>query len=66
MLSDAELAEIRSFWMWEPLQERWDFIRDWEKHKVEAMRKFEKYVFGRGGGMGQGEKRYLALTRWLQ
>ena len=48
MLCDAELTELRSFWMWDPLKEKWDFIRDWEEHKVEAMRKFEEYVFGRG------------------
>ena len=39
MLSDTELTELRSFWMWEPLQERWDYIRDWEEHKREAMQK---------------------------
>jgi len=50
MLSDAELTELRSFWMWDPLKEKWDFIRDWEEHKV------EEYVFGRGGGLGQKEK----------
>jgi hypothetical protein len=43
LLSDDELAELRSFWMWEPLKERWDYIRDWEEHKREALRKFEEY-----------------------
>jgi hypothetical protein len=66
MLSDAELTELRSFWMWEPLKEKWDFIRDWEEHKVEAMKKFEEYAFGRGGGLGQEEKRHLPRSRWLQ
>ena len=66
MLSDAELTELRSFWMWDPLKEKWDFIRDWEEHKVEAMRKFEEYVFGRGGALGQEKKRYLPLPRGLQ
>ena len=66
MLSDAELTDLRSFWMWEPLKEKWDFIRDWEEHKVEAMRKFEEYAFGRGDGLGQKEKRRLPLSRWLQ
>jgi len=28
--------------MWEPVKERWDYIRDWEEHKREAMRKFEQ------------------------
>jgi len=66
MLSDPELTELRSFWMWDPLKEKWDFIRDREAHKVEAMRKFEEYVFGRGGALGQEKKRYLPLSRWLQ
>jgi hypothetical protein len=41
MLSDAELTEPWSFWMWDPLKEEWDFIRDWEESKFEPMRKFE-------------------------
>jgi len=64
--SDAELTVLRSFWMWQPLKEKWDFIRDWEKHRFEAMRKFEEYAFGRGGGLGKEEKRRLPLSRWLQ
>jgi hypothetical protein len=42
--SDAELTEIKSFWMWEPGRERWQYIRDWEEHKREAIRKFEHGV----------------------
>jgi len=56
----------RSFWMWDPLKEKWDFVRDSEEHKVEAMKKFEECAFGRGGGLGQQEKRHLPLSRWLQ
>lgn len=41
MLSDTELTEVRSFWMWEPLKERWDYIPDWEEHKREAMQRFQ-------------------------
>jgi hypothetical protein len=52
--------------MWEPLKEKWDFIRDWKEHKVEAMRKFEEYAFGRSGGLGKEEKWHLPLSRWLQ
>ncbi len=66
MLSDAELTELRSFWIWEPLKGRWDFIRDWEEHKVGVMRKFEEYVFGRGVGSGQGVNNRLPLSPWLQ
>jgi len=66
MLSDVQLTELRSFWMWDPLKEKWDFIRDWEEHKVEAMRKFEEYVFGRRGALGQEKKTYLPLPRGLQ
>ena len=66
MLSDSELTELRSFWMWDTLKEKWDFIRDWEEHKIEAMRKFEEYVFGRRGALGQDKKTYLPLPRGLQ
>ena len=66
MLSHAELTELRSFWMRDPLKEKWDFIRDWEEHKVEAMRKFEECVFGRDGALGQEKKTYLPLPRGLQ
>ena len=31
--TDAELTEIKSFWMWDPVKEKWDYIRDWEEHK---------------------------------
>ena len=48
------------------LKEKWDFIRDWEEHKIEAMRKFEEYVFGRRGALGQDKKTYLPLPRGLQ
>jgi predicted amidophosphoribosyltransferase len=42
--TDAELTELKSFWMWEPGKERWDYIRDWEEHKREAMLKFEQHT----------------------
>ena len=66
MLSDAELAELRSFWMWEPLKQRWDYIRDWEEHKREALRKFEEYTQGRGAGLVRAEEKPRPLTRWIQ
>jgi hypothetical protein len=40
--TDAELTEIKSFWMWDPVKEKWDYIRDREEHKREVMRKFEQ------------------------
>jgi hypothetical protein len=46
MLSDAELTALKSFWICEPLKERWEYIRDWENHKREAMQKFEEYAKG--------------------
>ena len=41
--TDAELTEIKSFWMWELGKERWEYIRYWEEHTREAMRKFEQH-----------------------
>jgi hypothetical protein len=46
--TDAELTALKSFWMWDPDKERWNYIRDWEEHKHEVMRKFEDYANGKG------------------
>lgn len=32
--TDVELTQIKSFWMWEPRRERWEYIRDWEERTV--------------------------------
>lgn len=66
MLSDAELTELRSFWMWEPLKERWDYIRDWEEHKREAMERFKEYFKARIGGAADNEPTRQPLTKWIQ
>src|SRR5271157_5680472 len=66
MLSDAELTELRSFWMWEPLKERWDYIRDWEEHKREAMQMLEEYFKARIGGPAANEPTRRPLTKWIQ
>lgn len=65
MLSDAELTALKSFWTWAPLKERWDYIRDWENHKREAMRKFEKYAKGEPVGIGLADKP-RSLKGWIQ
>ena len=44
MLSDAELTPLKSFWIWEPLRERWEYIRDWENHKREGVQKFAEFA----------------------
>jgi hypothetical protein len=66
MLSDSELTALCSFWIWEPQKEKWEFVRNWEEHKIEAMRKFEEYVFGRRGGLRQGAGTPLPLSPRLQ
>jgi hypothetical protein len=43
-ISDAELAILRSFWMWDPVKEKWVYIHDWEEHKRDSMQKFEEYL----------------------
>src|SRR6266513_2257114 len=55
--TDAELTELKSFWMWEPFQDKWDYIRDWEEHKREAMRKVKPL----GGGSWRLEGLALLL-----
>jgi hypothetical protein len=37
MFTDTELTELKSFWVWQPERERWEYIRDWEEHKREAI-----------------------------
>ena len=61
--TDAELIEIKSFWMWEPGRERWQYIRDWEEYKREAMRKFDQQW--RAASL-EAEKKLRPLTRWIQ
>ena len=64
--TDAELTELKSFWMWEPGKERWDYIRDWEEHKREAMRRFEEYARWRGPRLVEAEEKLPPPTRWIQ
>jgi len=66
MISDNELTELGSFWMWESLKERWDYIRDWEEHKREAMQRFQEYSKARIGGLSENEQTRRPLTNWIQ
>ena len=61
--TDAELTEIKSFWMWDPVKEKWDYILDWEEHKREAMRKFEQWW--RTASV-EAKQKLRPLTRWIQ
>jgi hypothetical protein len=61
--SDVELTEIRSFWMWEPAKEKWDYIRDWQEHKREAMRRFEQMW---RTGLVKAEEKLHPPTGWIQ
>jgi hypothetical protein len=55
MLSDSDFTALKSFWMWEPLKERWEYIREGDDHKREAMQKFEEYVKEGDGRIEAGE-----------
>jgi hypothetical protein len=66
ILSDVELTELRSFWMWEPFKKRWEYIRDWDEHKREAIGKLEVNAHGRGAGFVKAEEKPRPLTRWIQ
>jgi len=63
--SDAEFTVLGSFWMWEPLKERWVFVRDWEEHKQEAGRKFEEYFKSSRLGSGDTEGMRRPLREWI-
>ena len=58
--TDAELTELKSFWMWEPVKERWDYVRDWEKYKREAIEQHAR--LWREAEVKAEEK----LGRWIQ
>lgn len=60
--TDAELTEITSFWMWEPVRERWQYVCDWEEHEREAMRRFERWR----PALVEAEETLRPLTRWIQ
>lgn len=65
VLDDTELITLKSFWMWEPVKEKWIFVRDWEEHKREAMRKFEEHARSYGASALEiGEVR-RPLRKWL-
>ena len=66
MLSDNELTELRSFWMWDSLKERWDYIRDWEEHKREAMQRLQEYSKARISGLAENEQMRRSPTKWIQ
>jgi len=53
--------------MWEPFKEKWDYIRDWEEHKREAMRRFEQQTHQVWHtGLVKAEEELHPLTRWIQ
>jgi len=66
LLSEAELTEFRSSWLWEPLKEKWDFIGDWVEHKRQAMQRFEEYSKARIGGPAEEQPTRRPLTKWIQ
>ena len=65
MPSAAELNAVKSFWMWGPFENKWDYICDWDDHKREAMQKLEEYVRGKGGGI-EADDMARPLTDWIQ
>jgi hypothetical protein len=64
--TDAELTELKSFWMWEPFQDKWDYIRDWEEHKREAMRKVEQHAQALCTGLVKAAEKLRPASRWFQ
>ncbi len=46
--------------------EKWDYIRDWEEHKREAMRRFEQHTQEWRTGMVKAEEKLHSPRRWIQ
>jgi len=44
LIRDRELGVLGSFWIWDLGKQKWLFIRNWEEHKREAMKKFDEYM----------------------
>ena len=61
--TDAELTELKSFWMWEPVKERWEYIRDWEEHKREAI---EQHAQLYSASLLKAEEKLRPPTRRIQ
>jgi len=49
--------------MWEPVKERWDYIRDWEEHKRQAI---EQHAQWWRRALVKAEKKSSPPTRWIQ
>jgi len=65
IVCDADLRVLKCFWMWDPLKEKWIFVRDWEEHKQEAGRKFEEYVNSRSVAAGETGEMRRPLNKWV-
>ena len=61
--TDTELTALKSFWMWEPVQEKWDYIRDWEEHKRKAI---EQHARLWRTALVKAEEKSGPPTRWIQ
>jgi hypothetical protein len=49
ILSDEELTALKSFWMWETLKRRWNYIANWEAAKREAVESIAEFTRARLG-----------------
>jgi hypothetical protein len=41
--SDDELRALKSFWIWDPLQQKWKYTLDWEEHKREMIERIDPF-----------------------
>ena len=51
--------------MWDPIEEKWICVLSWEKHKHEAMRKFEEYVQSPGIDRDNATEISRPLKNWI-
>jgi hypothetical protein len=67
MRFDTQLSKLKSFWMWIPSKERWNYIRDWEEHKRKAMQRLMEYSKARFGGRAKKDELMgPPLSKWIQ
>lgn len=63
--TDGELTELTTFWMWEPVEEKWDYIRNWEEHKRKAIEKHAR-MWRTALVKVKAEEKSGSPTRWIQ
>jgi len=64
--SDEELRALKSFWMWDPLQQKWKYTLDWEEHKREMIQRLDTLHRQRSSPLLEASPRQTLRSRRIQ